>query len=111
VPLPPPQFELWELLDTARVLVLIVDPLSHPGNAGAILRKTFGLTSAEARVALLVGKGLSGPQAAIALGISADTVKTHLARCFDKIGVHSQVTLARLVNALPADLPTGGAAP
>ena len=62
------------------MLVLIVDPASQSGSAAAILRKTFGLTAAEARVAMLVGKGLSGPQAAIALGISADTVETYLAR-------------------------------
>jgi DNA-binding CsgD family transcriptional regulator len=105
VPLPPPAFELWEVLDTARVLVLIVDPSLPPGSADAILRTAFGLTAAEARVALLVGNGLSGPQAAIALGVSAATVKTHLARCFDKLGVHSQVMLSRLINALPADLP------
>jgi DNA-binding CsgD family transcriptional regulator len=108
VPLPPPAFELWELLDTARVLVLIVDPSSQSGSAGPILRKTFGLTAAEARVALLVGRGLSGPQTALALGISTDTAKTHLARCFDKMGVRSQVMLARLINALPVDLPAGG---
>jgi DNA-binding CsgD family transcriptional regulator len=105
VPLPPPVFALWELVDTARVLVLIVDPSSQPGSADATLRKTFGLTAAEARVALLVGKGLSGPQAAIALGTSAATAKTHLARCFDKMGVHSQVMLSRLINALPVELP------
>jgi DNA-binding CsgD family transcriptional regulator len=108
VPLPPPAFELWELLDTARVLVLIVDPSAQSGSAGPILRKTFGLTAAEARVALLVGKGLSGPQAAIALGISAATAKTHLARCFDKLGVRSQVMLSRLINAMPVALPAGG---
>jgi DNA-binding CsgD family transcriptional regulator len=101
VPLPPPAFALWDLVDTARVLVLIVDPSSGPGGTEAILRQSYGLTAAEARVALLVGKGLSGPQAAIALGISDATVKTHLGRCFAKLGVHSQVMLSRLINALP----------
>jgi DNA-binding CsgD family transcriptional regulator len=90
------------------VLVLIVDPSSQPGSAGAILRKTFGLTAAEARVALLVGNGSSVPQAALALGVSADTAKTHLVRCFDKLGVRSQVMLSRLINAMPVALPAGG---
>ncbi len=103
VPLPRPAFALCELVDAARVLVLIVDPSSQPRGVGAALRKTFGLTAAEARVASLIGQGLTGPQAAIAIGVAAATVKTHLARCFDKIGVHSQVMLARVVNALPAD--------
>jgi DNA-binding CsgD family transcriptional regulator len=106
VPLPPPAFALWNLSDNARVLVLIVDPSSRPGSAGAILRKSFGLTAAEARVALLVGQGMSGPQAASALGIADATVKTHLGRCFAKLGVNSQVMLARLISALPVDVST-----
>jgi DNA-binding CsgD family transcriptional regulator len=83
------------------MLVLIIDPSSQTVAATSILRDTFDLTAAEARVALLVAQGLSGPRAAMALGVSLDTVKTHLARCFDKMGVHSQVMIARIVSALP----------
>jgi DNA-binding CsgD family transcriptional regulator len=32
-------------------------------------------------------------------------VKTHLKRCFDKTGVHSQVGLARMLAALPVGPP------
>jgi DNA-binding CsgD family transcriptional regulator len=103
VPLPPPAFELWTLSDVARVMVLIIDPSSQAGSAGSILQKTFGLTPAEARVAVLVGGGSSGPQTAQALGVSPATVKTHLARCFSKMGIGSQVELARMLAALPAD--------
>jgi DNA-binding CsgD family transcriptional regulator/PAS domain-containing protein len=108
VPLPPPAFALWELSDTARVMVLIVDSGARNVAATAALQTTFGLTGAEARVATFVGSGLSGPQAAQALGVSPATVKTHLARCFEKMGIRSQVELARLVNALPVELPAGG---
>jgi DNA-binding CsgD family transcriptional regulator len=107
VPLPPPAFELWNLLEPARVLVLIIDPVAQRQRKESAVRAALGLTYAEARVAVLVGDGLTGPQAAKALGISASTVKTHLKRCFDKIGVHSQVALARLLATLPSD-PTGG---
>ena len=86
VPLPPPAFALWELSESARVLVLIVDPSTRNLAAAPTLQSTFGLTSAEARVATLVGSGLSGPQAAQVLGVSPATVKTHLARCFVKMG-------------------------
>ena len=61
----------------------------------------------QARVAVLVGSGLTAPQAAEALGISLSTVKTHLKHCFDKIGVHSEVALARLLSTLPIN-PAGG---
>jgi DNA-binding CsgD family transcriptional regulator len=107
VPLPPPAFELWNLVEPARVLVLIIDPAAQGHGKAATIQSAFGLTLAEARVAVLVASGMTGPQAANALGISTSTVKTHLKRCFDKIGVHSQVALARLLATLPID-PTGG---
>jgi DNA-binding CsgD family transcriptional regulator len=103
VPLPPPAFEFWELSEPARLLVLIVDPSKRNIGAAPALQATFGLTSAEARVAALIGSGLSGPQAAQVLGVSPATVKTHLARCFVKMEIRSQVELARIVSALPID--------
>jgi len=103
VPLPPPAFSLWELSDTARLLVLIIDPNARNLAAATALQSGFGLTSAEARVATLIGSGLSGPQAAQVLGVSPATVKTHLGRCFEKLGVRSQVELARMLSALPPD--------
>jgi DNA-binding CsgD family transcriptional regulator len=108
VPLPPPAFVLWEMLDQARVLVLFVDPTAQSRAAAAAIQSTFGLTAAEARVAVLIGSGLNGPQVASMLGISPSTVKTHLKRCFDKTGLHSQVALARLLGALPIDAATSG---
>ncbi|HVV41823.1 MAG TPA: LuxR C-terminal-related transcriptional regulator [Nitrobacter sp.] len=107
VPLPPPAFELWNLLEPARVLVLIIDPAAQWHSKASTIQAAFGLTLAESRVAVLIASGLTGPQAARALGISLTTVKTHLKRCFDKIGIHSQVALARLLATLPID-PTGG---
>ena len=103
VPLPPPAFSLWELTDTARLLVLVIDPGARNRAAATALQTAFGLTTAETRVATLIGSGLSGPQAAEVLDVSPATVKTHLARCFEKLGVRSQVELARLLSALPPD--------
>lgn len=104
VPLPPPIFPLWELSRSARVLVLIVDSSRRSAATASALQTVFGLTNAEAHVATLVGGGLSRPQTAQALHVSPDTVKTHLARCFEKMDIHSQVELARILSALPADL-------
>jgi DNA-binding CsgD family transcriptional regulator len=108
VPLPPPAFALWEMREQARVLVLIVDPSAPSRAAASAIQTTFGLTAAEARVAVLIGSGLSGPATAAMLGISPSTVKTHLKRCFEKTGVHSQVGLARILGALPIDPSMGG---
>jgi DNA-binding CsgD family transcriptional regulator/PAS domain-containing protein len=103
VPLPPPAFSLWELTDTARLLVLVIDPNGRSLTTATVLQAAFGLTPAEARVATLIGSGLSGPRAAQVLGVSPTTVKTHLARCFEKLGIRSQVELARMLSALPPD--------
>jgi len=108
VPLPPPAFALWEMLEQARVLVLIIDPSAQSHATAAAIQATFGLTVAEARVAVLIGSGRSGPETAAMLGISPSTVKTHLKRCFEKTGVHSQVGLARILGALPIDPSIGG---
>lgn len=102
-PLPPPAFPLWNLIASgARALVQIVDPVVDPG-AGArarVLEQAVGLTPAEARVAALIAGGATTPRVARALGLSPATVRTHLARCFDKTGARSQVALARLVALL-----------
>jgi DNA-binding CsgD family transcriptional regulator len=108
VPLPPPAFALWEMLEQARVLVLIVDPSAQSRTTAAAIQTTFGLTAAEARVAVLIGSGLGGPQTGAMLGISPSTVRTHLKRCFEKTGVHSQVGLARILAAFPIDPSKGG---
>lgn len=108
VPLPPPALALWDLFERPRVLVLIVDPGAPARAAAGAIQAVFGLTASEARVAALIAGGLSGPQVAAKLGLSPETVKTHLKRCFDKTGVHSQVALARLLGALPAVSAGGG---
>lgn len=101
VPLPPPAFALWELTEAARALVLVIDSAPQPLAAAEAAGAAFGLTAAEARVAALIAGGLSGPEAAAALGISPTTLKSHLLRCFDKTGVRSQAGLMRLLGALP----------
>ena len=101
-PLPPAAFSLWETVDGgARALVQIVDIRRPSGAQAEILRVTAGLTDAEARVAALIGGGMTAAEAAATLGVSLNTVKTHLTRCFDKTGVRSQVALARLVASIP----------
>jgi DNA-binding CsgD family transcriptional regulator/PAS domain-containing protein len=61
------------------------------------LRDLFGLSAAEARVALALFEGLDPRQAAERLGVSFYTVRGHLVRIFDKTHTHGQVQLARLM--------------
>ena len=45
--------------------------------------------------------GKSAQEAAVALHISPNTIKTHLARIFNKTGVHSQTALLQLLTTRP----------
>ena len=52
------------------------------------------LTEAERRVATLIGSGQTNKSAAAALGVSVNTVGTHLRAVFGKLGIQSRVQLA-----------------
>lgn len=69
-----------------------------------ILRTVFDLTPAEARISTLIAKGNNPIAIAEALGLSVNTVRSHLARCYSKTGAVDQVALAASVNALTPPL-------
>ncbi|MET0313121.1 MAG: helix-turn-helix transcriptional regulator, partial [Hansschlegelia sp.] len=105
-PLPPAVFMIWDATDSgARALVQIIDPLASVEARAEFLKDAAGLTATEARVAGLVGGGRSSPEVAQMLGLSPATVRTHLARCFDKTGVRSQVQLAKLLASVADPSP------
>jgi len=62
------------------------------------LRVAFGLTAAEARVAVKVARGQPLRRIATDLGVSYHTVRAHLRQCFAKTGARRQSALAALVH-------------
>ena len=59
----------------------------------------YGLTGKEAEIALGVAAGQSLDEIAGQLGIYVSTVRGHLKKSFQKVGVHSQAELsARLMS-------------
>ncbi|MBY5393276.1 helix-turn-helix transcriptional regulator [Rhizobium leguminosarum] len=101
-PLAPSSSAAWDATDSrARVLLQIVDTEARARLQARRLRTMFDLTEAETRVATLIGGGMSLHDIARALGVSPNTIKTHAARCFAKVGVRSQAALARLVASIP----------
>ncbi len=56
------------------------------------------LTDRERDVALAVGRGLSNAEVAGELHLSVPTVKTHVSRVFDKLGVTNRVQIAICVH-------------
>ncbi len=57
------------------------------------------LTDAELRVVRLVTEGLTNPQIAGRLFVSAQTVKTHMKNVFRKLGVSSRAALGEILHA------------
>ena len=89
--------EPYELLDGVRAAHRGESPLA-PRAASAILTRLPGvrpdLTEREQDVLRLVGSGLPNKSIAHELGISEQTVKTHLTRIFDRIGVNDRTNAA-----------------
>ncbi len=76
-------------------VVLRRDEHEAPGPAS--LQTTYGLTRAEAQLAMALTGGLALKVAAYRQGITEHTARTYLKRIFEKTGVHRQSALVRLV--------------
>ncbi|MCU1453738.1 MAG: LuxR family transcriptional regulator [Acidimicrobiales bacterium] len=64
--------------------------------------RDLGLSEREAEVVSLAALGRRNAQIAEMLYVSIDTVKTHLARSFRKLGVHNRTELSVMVHAHPS---------
>jgi DNA-binding CsgD family transcriptional regulator len=63
------------------------------------------LTEAERRVATLISQGHTNKSAASGLGVSINTVGTHLRAVFAKLGVQSRVQLANYLASYASEVP------
>lgn len=83
-------------------MIAFIDDLAQaPAEPRAeTLTAWFGLTPAEARVAALSARALRPAEIAAAIGISVNTVKTHLKVVHARIGVRSQAELVRTILTL-----------
>jgi DNA-binding CsgD family transcriptional regulator len=80
------------------LVVTTLDALNVP--SADLVKVLFDLAPAEARVAALIGAGLSPRQAAKRLDLSEGNVRTTLKHVFGKIGVSRQNELAVLLTKL-----------
>jgi DNA-binding NarL/FixJ family response regulator len=77
-------------------------PVAEPGNPQAV--KTLGISPRELGVLHALAAGQSNKEIARTLGVSPNTVKTHLARLYDKLGAVRRtdaVARARELGLLP----------
>jgi DNA-binding CsgD family transcriptional regulator/PAS domain-containing protein len=84
----------------AAVLLFIIDPANRAGIPLQWIMDAYALTPAEAKVALAASSGLTIPEVALQLGLSPNTIKTHLRKVFAKTGSSRQAELARLIASI-----------
>lgn len=65
-----------------------------------VLHDTYGLSQREAELAYILASTGSAVEATEMLGITRNTVKTHLRRIFDKTGTQSQLEVSNLIHRL-----------
>lgn len=85
----------------AAICLLIFDPEARPELPQDLLQRVYGLTAAEARMAVkLLGCG-TVEAAAKDLGVAVTTARFHLASIFRKTGTERQTDLIRLLMSIP----------
>jgi DNA-binding NarL/FixJ family response regulator len=78
---------------------LIESSVKLTGNRSELVDELLGrLTSREKEVAIEASKGLSNKEIARALDITERTVKAHLAKSFERLGVKDRLQLALTLN-------------
>ena len=75
-----------ETIVVKEVLVPAEAAVLQPFAPNAAQQQTLGITARELEVLTLVAGGLSNREIAAQLFVSENTVKTHCARAFDKLG-------------------------
>lgn len=94
-------FALSNLPSASFACIVIRDPVSESGLVDQkLLIAAFDLTPAEARVVQLTPLGLSIEKLATKLGVSPNTVKTHLSNARAKVSVRRTPELAQMVLKL-----------
>lgn len=84
----------------ARALLTFTSPDSKSELSPTLLAKAFDLTPAEARLAIIIARGVSPEGAADEFGISKETVRNQLKSVFTKTSTHRQAELVALLNPL-----------
>jgi DNA-binding CsgD family transcriptional regulator len=91
----------WVIAESGKILVSLGDSSQdeHRLEAAAIV---FGLSPAQRTVAAHILAGRTLVEIAAAMGITANTARTHLDRIYDKTGVRTQPALVRALLSVAA---------
>ena len=75
-----------ETVVVKEVSVAMATPALQPFAPDTARQQTLGITARELEILSLIARGLSNREIATQLFVSENTVKTHCARAFDKLG-------------------------
>ena len=95
----------WVTVEDGKILVSLNDEQLLKRRI-SIAQAIYGFTAAQAQLAQLLAQGEDRAGAAKKIGVSINTVRTHLQRLFDRTGVRSQSVLISIL--LSAEAPTAG---
>ena len=85
----------------AACAIFVSDPEADVETDDDVLRHLYGFSRAQARIASAMLRGQRAPDIADHLGVSLNTVRTHLKQIFAKTGVTRQADLVRLLLQEP----------
>jgi DNA-binding CsgD family transcriptional regulator len=90
-----------DALADCQALVILIDLDQQPRLPEMVLRTTFSMTAAEARLAGRLGAGESLEFATAQIGIAKDTGRNQLKSIFLKVGVKRQSELVAVLASIP----------
>ena len=85
----------------ACALVTLRSIWDNPSFSTDALIALFGMSSAQAEIALAIYNGKAPDEIAVARGVSISTVRTHLSEIFARTSAENQRDLVRLLGTLP----------
>jgi DNA-binding CsgD family transcriptional regulator len=100
--------DAWAVLNAARLLLVACDPERSQIPPHHMLAEMFGLTPAEAGVAIAITAGRQLAEIAADRGIRIETVRSHSKTVFGKTQTRGQAELAALLTRLAFPAPYGG---
>lgn len=82
-----------------RAMLVLIDPEQRRRPPEALLRHTFDLTPAEAKLAARLANGETLETVSDVLGITKSTARNQLKAVFAKVGIHRQAELVSVISA------------
>jgi DNA-binding CsgD family transcriptional regulator len=93
-----------DAVPSARLALFVSRTAIDPPSLPEVIARAYKLTATELRVLLAIVDAGGTPEVADALGIAPSTVKTHLARLYEKTGARRHADLVKVVAGFSTPL-------